>query len=167
MLAGHQFRGQSMPSRLHRLIYVSRSSNVLGEDADAEIHRIVAVSTGKNRTIDVTGLLLAHQGWFLQALEGPSAEVSGLMGRISRDPRHRRVHTLCADMVDERLFNDWNMVGARLGPEADPVLTELGQIARFDAGGLNAAAALQLLVFAADHQRRREREGLGLPRRIA
>ena len=156
-----------MPSHLHRLIYVSRSSNVLGEDAEAAIHRIIAVSMGKNRTIDVTGLLLAHQGWFLQVLEGPSAEISGLMGRISRDTRHREVRTVCSDMVEARLFSDWNMVGARLGPEADPVLTELGQIARFDTGGLKADAALQLLVFAADHQRRREREELGLPRRIA
>ena len=156
-----------MSSHLHRLIYVSRSSNVLGEDADAEVHRIVAVSMGRNRMVDVTGLLLTHQGWFLQVLEGPSAEVSGLMGRILRDTRHRGMRTLSSDMVDTRLFSDWNMVGARLGPEADPVLTELGQIARFDADGLSADAALQLLVFAADYRRDRERQELGLARRIA
>lgn len=156
-----------MPSHLHRLIYVSRTSNVVGEDAEAAIHQIVAASMSNNRTMDVTGLLLAHQGWFLQVLEGPSAEISGLMGRISRDRRHREVRTVSSDMVDTRLFSDWNMVGARLGPEADPVLLELGQIARFDAGGLNAEAALQLLLFAAEHQRRCEREALGLARRIA
>ena len=156
-----------MPSHLHRLIYVSRSSNVVGEDPDAALHQIVAASMSNNRTMDVTGLLLAHQGWFLQVLEGPSAEISGLMGRISRDRRHREVRTVSSDMVETRLFSDWNMVGARLGPEADPVLIELGQIARFDAGGLNAEAALQLLLFAAEHQRRRERAVPGLARRIA
>jgi hypothetical protein len=156
-----------MSSRLHRLIYVSRWTNGLGDDVPAALHRIVAVSMASNRTIDVTGLLLAHEGWFIQVLEGPSAEISGLMGRISRDPRHREVHTLSAGPAERRLFSDWDMAGARLGPEADPILIELGQIARFDGGGLNADAALQLLVFAADHRRASEREALGLARRIA
>lgn len=155
-----------MTSSLHRLIYVSRWTALLGEDLAAALHRIVATSMANNRTIDVTGLLLAHEGWFLQALEGPNAAISGLMGRISSDPRHRNVHTLSAQPAKQRLFSDWNMVGARLGPEADPILTELGQIARFDAGGLDAEATLQLLVFAADHQRAKERQGLGLPRRV-
>ena len=156
-----------MPNGLHRLIYVSRWSNGLGEDVPAALHRIVTASVARNRTIDVTGLLLAHEGWFIQALEGPSAGISGLMERITPDPRHRDVQTIGSDAVEQRLFRDWNMAGAQLGHEADPILLELGQIVRFDAGGLNADAALQLLVFAADHQRRREREGLGLPRRIA
>ena len=110
-----------MSSCLHRLIYVSRWTNGLGEDFQAALHRIVATSLGKNRTIDVTGLLLAQEGWFIQVLEGPSAEISGLMGRISlRDPRHREVHTICAGPAAGRLFSDWNMVGGRPGARGGP-----------------------------------------------
>ena len=153
-----------MSARLQRLVYASRWATVLGEDAEAALHRIVAVSMGRNRTVDITGLLLAHDGWFVQALEGPEIEVLALMLRINRDPRHRGVRILGSGVAEARLFRDWNMVGARLGRDADPLLTELGQIARFDGLGLDAQGALQLLVFAGESQRRREREGLGLGR---
>jgi len=147
-------------SRLHRVVYVSRWSNVLGEDTEAALHRIVAVSIGNNRTCDVTGLLVTHEGWFLQAIEGPEVSVAALIARIVRDPRHRCVRVLSQGPADARLFQDWNMVGARLSPDADPLLVELGQVARFDGHALDAKGALHLLVFAADARRRRERAGL-------
>jgi hypothetical protein len=149
-----------MSARLHRVIYVSRCSNVLGEDAEAALHRIVAGSIGRNRERDITGLLVAHEGWFLQALEGPDTEISALMARIMLDPRHRSVRILGVTVVEARLFQDWSMAGARLGREADPLLIELGQIARFDGHALDAKGALHLLVFAAEARRKRERDDL-------
>ena len=151
-------------SRLHRVVYVSRWSNGLGEDAEAALHRIVAVSIGNNRTSDITGLLVAHEGWFLQAVEGPQTAVTALVARIIRDPRHRCVRVLREGPAEARLFQDWDMAGARLSPEAEPLLVELGQIARFDGYGLDGEAALQLLVFAAEARRRRELANLGLNR---
>lgn len=149
-----------MSARLHRVIYVSRWSNVLGEDAEAALHRIVAGSVGRNRERDITGLLVAHEGWFLQALEGPDTEISALMARIMLDPRHRNVRILGVTAVEARLFQDWSMAGARLGHEADPLLIELGQIARFDGHALDAKGALHLLVFAAEARRKHERNDL-------
>ena len=154
-------------SRLHRVVYVSRWSNVLGEDSEAALHRIVAVSIGNNRTADISGLLVAHEGWFLQVIEGPEPNIAALMARIGKDPRHRGVKVLSHAPAESRLFQDWNMAGARLSPEADPLLVELGQIARFDGNALDAKGALQLLVFAAESRRRRERESLGLDLRSA
>ncbi len=151
-------------SRLHRVVYVSRWSNGLGEDAEAALHRIVAVSIGNNRVSDITGLLVGHEGWFLQAIEGPQAAVSALVARIIRDPRHRCLRMLSEGPAGTRLFQDWDMAGARLSAEADPLLTELGQIARFDGYGLDGKAALRLLVLAAEERRRRERANLGLYR---
>jgi hypothetical protein len=146
-----------MSARLHRVIYVSRWSNVLGEDGEAALHRIVASSIGRNRERGITGLLVTHEGWFLQALEGPDTEISALMARIMLDPRHRNVRILGVTAVEARLFQDWSMAGARLGPDADPLLVELGQIARFDGHALDAKGALHLLVFAAEGRRKRER----------
>ncbi len=154
-------------SRLHRVVYVSRWSNVLGEDAEAALHRIVAVSIGNNRTSDISGLLVAHEGWFLQVIEGPEANIAALIARIAKDPRHRGVKILSQGPVESRMFQDWNMAGAKLTPEADPLLVELGQIARFDGNALDAKGALHLLVFAAETRRRRERESLGLDLRTA
>ncbi len=151
-----------MAARLHRLIYVSRWASGLGEDIAAALRRIVMASMGKNRLSDITGLLLAHEGWFLQALEGPEAAVLSVVARIARDPRHRDLQVLFSGPDEARLFSDWNMAGAKLGPDAEPLLTALGQLARFDGHALDADAALQLLKFAGDSERRIERAGLGL-----
>ena len=153
-----------MAGRLFRLVYASRWANVLGEDIEASIHRIVAASISRNRLADVTGLLLAHDGWFLQALEGPEGQVRGLMDRIGLDRRHRDVRVISASEAPARLFKDWNMAGARLGREADAMLIELGQIARFDGQRLDAIGALGLLIHAGQAERRREMTGLGLQR---
>lgn len=151
-------------SSLYRVIYASRCSNVLGEDAEAALHRIVATSIGNNRQADVSGLLVAHEGWFLQVLEGPEAGVAGVMSRIVRDPRHRGIRVLGEEAAGGRLFQDWNMAAARLSPDADALLVELGQIARFDGHRLDARGALHLLVFAAEARRQRERASLGIAR---
>ena len=151
-----------MSDRLHRLIYVSRWSNGLGDDLEAGLRRIVMTSMGNNRLVDVTGLLVAHEGWFLQVLEGPAPAVSALVARIGRDPRHRELKVLASGPEDARMFQDWNMAGAKLGLDAEPLLTELGQIARFQGHSLDADAALKLLTFAGENERRRERASLGL-----
>ncbi len=153
-----------MAGRLFRLVYASRWANVLGEDIEAALHRIVAASIGRNRLADVTGLLLAHDGWFVQALEGPEDQVRQLMARIGQDRRHREVRVISAASADSRLFKDWNMAGARLGRAADPLLIELGQVARFDAARLDPVGALGLLIHAGEAERRRELKDLGLPR---
>ena len=154
-----------MAGHLHRLLYASRWTNGLGEDVEAASHRIVAASIPNNRLLDVTGLLLAHDGWFLQGLEGPEASVRQLMERIRRDPRHRDVRVISAGPAPSRLFKDWNMAGAKLEREADAMLIELGQIARFDGQRLDAVGALGLLIHAGQAARRRERDSLGLDRR--
>ena len=151
-----------MAGHLHRLVYASRWSNGLGEDVEAAVHRIVAASIHNNRQLDVTGLLMAHDGWFLQALEGPEAGVGQIMERIRSDRRHRDVVMISSGPAPSRLFKDWNMAGAWLGRGADALLIELGQIARFDGQRLDAVGALDLLIHAGEAARRRELEGLGL-----
>ncbi len=151
-----------MAGRLFRLVYASRWANVLGEDIEAALHRIVAASIGRNRLADVTGLLLIHDGWFVQALEGPENQVRQLMEQIRTDPRHREVRVISATSAESRLFKDWNMAGARLGRESEAMLVELGQIARFDAARLDPVGALGLLIHAGEAERRREIAGLGL-----
>ena len=152
-----------MSDQLQRILYVSRWSNGLGEDMGAALHRIVAASAAKNRLADITGLLVAHEGWFLQALEGPPSALSALIVAIGRDPRHRDLRVLQSGPDTVRLFGDWSMAGARLGPETEPLLTELGQLARFDGHGLDADGALQLLMAAAESVR----PGVGLGRNAA
>ena len=139
-----------MSADLHRLIYVSRWANGLGEDIGAALARIVAASIGRNRLANVTGLLLAHEGWFVQALEGQEADVGALVIRIAADPRHRDLKLLFSGPEEARMFEGCPMASARLGAEAEPLLTELGQLARFDGYALDADSATRLLAIAGE-----------------
>jgi hypothetical protein len=63
-----------MPSNaLNRLIYISRSTPEITAQFDAAVQDIVHVSQRNNAAVGVTGMLLASNGWFLQALEGRGA----------------------------------------------------------------------------------------------
>jgi Sensors of blue-light using FAD len=154
-----------MPARLHRVVYVSRWANGLGEDIRAALRRIVTASIAKNRLCDVTGLLLAHEGWFVQALEGPELAVQALTMKIAHDPRHRDVRVVLSAPDEARMFGDWSMAASKLGPECEPLLIEIGQVARFDGHALDADTALRLLMLAGE--RGRESESAGSTRSAA
>lgn len=72
---------------LHRLIYCSRQKLDAG-DEDDQLGAIIRASIRNNREVAVTGLLLLHQDYFVQALEGPAQAVLTTYGRICGDPRH-------------------------------------------------------------------------------
>jgi hypothetical protein len=88
---------------LHRLIYLSTAVGVLRAD---ELDRIFIRSRATNSSAGITGLLLFHEGSFLQMLEGPAAALAGLMLRIRRDRRHTGLITLHTGPCAARTFPD-------------------------------------------------------------
>ena len=89
-----------------RLVYVS-SATVPFDDADLEA--LLEVSRANNARNGITGVLLYHQGSFLQVLEGEPAAVRALHARIRRDPRHHGVLDVLEEHDDERTCPDWAM----------------------------------------------------------
>ena len=63
----------------------------------------------KNQRLDVTGMLLYHQGSFLQVLEGPAAAVDPLLATIGADQRHHKLMLLLRREIEARNFADWKM----------------------------------------------------------
>jgi hypothetical protein len=98
-------------SGLHRLIYVSRAASP--EAMDGEIGEIVAKAAAKNRALAVTGVLLAYDGWFVQALEGSYGTLKPLFDRIAADPRHTDVVLKMVELAPSRLFSRWGMKQGR------------------------------------------------------
>jgi hypothetical protein len=90
-------------SALHRLIYLSSAVGVLRAD---ELDRILLRSKASNSGAGITGLLLFHEGSFLQMIEGPAAGVTSLMQKIRRDKRHGGIITLHSALCAERAFPD-------------------------------------------------------------
>ena len=130
---------------LHRLIYASRQSFAAGMIPDEEIDALIAASIRNNRAAALTGLLLVHDGWFLQALEGPAEAVMTTYQRILNDPRHTESRVVSAGPASAREFGDWNMCARRFSAADDAILDTLSQRAAFDPSTLTEPAALRLL----------------------
>jgi hypothetical protein len=91
---------------LYHLGYVSIATRAMERD---DLVAILTDARRLNSGCSVTGLLLFHHGTFFQLLEGEEADVLATYQRIARDPRHRDIHVLFQEPVDERLFADWSM----------------------------------------------------------
>ena len=129
---------------LHRLIYASVVS-IPAEDLDHQVAAIIRASIRNNRECAVTGLLLVHQGWFIQALEGPAKAVMERYGRIVEDKRHSGAKVLSAGPANEREFADWNMCARKMSAADDAILDALSLRTAFEPAGLTGPAALRLL----------------------
>lgn len=129
---------------LHRIIYASRI-RIADGDLDHEIQAIIRASIRNNRDVAVTGLLLVHDGWFVQALEGPAEATMNIYRRICDDPRHADSKVLAAGPATSREFGDWNMCAHRMNPADDAILATLKVRGGFDPLQLTATSALKLL----------------------
>lgn len=124
---------------LTRMVYRSQASSPDVMDL-LSLSEILGASRRNNPQRALTGLLLAHEGWFLQVLEGQPAYLDLLMRDLALDTRHRDIEILSSAPVTDRLFGDWSMAQARITPA---VRARLGDVA-FEA--LSADAALDLLL---------------------
>ncbi|WP_395673502.1 BLUF domain-containing protein [Phenylobacterium sp.] len=134
-----------MSSRaLHLLIYASRCKVPWG-DQGPEVASILDASIRNNGQADVTGLLLVHDGWFVQALEGPMQAVLTTYGRISADPRHGDCRVLRAGPAQGRSFAEWHMCARALTSADGAILDTLAMRGAFEPHRLTGPQALRLL----------------------
>ncbi len=91
---------------MHRLVYISTARN---SPSLEQLNDILLTSRANNGRAGVSGLLVSGGDRFLQALEGPTAEVLATFDRIKHDPRHFACFLLSSRSVDRRSFGDWAM----------------------------------------------------------
>jgi hypothetical protein len=91
---------------LFQTIYISAAS-VQFKPADLPV--ILAQAREHNLKEDISGLLLFHEGIFVQALEGPRPGIEILMKKISSDARHRNIKPLFQKDIEEKEFDAWAM----------------------------------------------------------
>ncbi|RFZ91242.1 BLUF domain-containing protein [Mucilaginibacter conchicola] len=110
---------------LFYLIYMSRAARKM---RSADLDELMDWCVSRNRSLDVTGMLLfveernALNSWgrFVQVLEGPEETVRNLYNSIRKDSRHREVTELFTYTVGRRNFPDWSMGFKRLAREELP-----------------------------------------------
>ncbi len=132
--ARHSRVGVKVPYQ--RLVYRSRAVGL--DDRRSELSRILAVSSRNNAARGMTGALTLCGNTYIQALEGPPAEIEHLMGVLATDPRHRDIQVLGRWRASRRLFCGWAMANAPLTTAcADTRLT-----LEVKGGGLEVAGLL-------------------------
>ncbi|MFN3536951.1 MAG: BLUF domain-containing protein [Brevundimonas sp.] len=128
-------------SQLCRAIYISQAVGLAGASL-LSVAEILGVSERNNRRDRLTGVLLAHDGWFLQALEGARVDIDRLMTRLQRDPRHTAIRMLGFETIEERAFPEWSMGQILVTPRLTPL------VSRQPLDTLTAGSAYALLVAA-------------------
>ncbi len=88
------------------LVYVSVASKLM---SDAELKALLDTARRVNARLNVTGMLLYRDGFFVQALEGEAEVVDNLFAKISRDERHTNVLTVYRNPIETRAFGEWSM----------------------------------------------------------
>jgi len=110
--------GQGVASKsLIQIVYVS---SAVVPFSDIDLEELLKVSKGNNGRCGVSGLLLYHEGNFMQLLEGPKLQVEALEARIVRDPRHRGYICLLQRQIEQATFAGWSMGFRRLKKEDFP-----------------------------------------------
>jgi hypothetical protein len=141
-------------SGLQRLIYASRQNLPPDAPLDEVVSDIIQASIRNNRERAITGLLLVHEGWFVQALEGPGPAVRERYERIAADPRHADARVLEIEPALARTFGDWNMCARTLSDADDALLDALAERESLAPERLDARNALRLLKAVRDIQGR-------------
>ncbi len=110
---------------IHQLIYTSRRADDL---SDAALDALLVRARENNARHDLTGVLVCAHGEFMQVLEGPQAEVEGLLERIVVDRRHEDVRLVLRRDVAARDFAGWHM--ALRDTRANPLVADC-ELSRF------------------------------------
>lgn len=104
-----------------QLLYRSESLN--GADSALQMSDILVEARPNNARHDITGVLTAVGGNFVQIVEGPENAIDGLLARLLRDRRHRHLVVLERRSAVSRAFGDWDMVSPRLAPTELALMT--------------------------------------------
>jgi len=123
-------------AKLERLVY---GSTATGHTDNLLSMATILAESGRNNVRDgLSGALAAHEGRFIQVIEGSADAIDGLLRRLTADPRHKDIVIFGRDPVEHRLFDDWVMANARITlalrtvldgmmraqtPSAEPVVT--------------------------------------------
>lgn len=92
--------------RIFQVVYISSAVSAFSAE---ELVGLLKKSRERNERQGVTGVLLYHDGNFMQLLEGSEQDVRATYARIQADQRHHGCLLLLERTVEGRLFPDWSM----------------------------------------------------------
>jgi hypothetical protein len=91
---------------LYCLVYTSSSNQEMSDD---NLKDLLKKSRLKNETLNINGILLYLDPFFIQILEGEEAIVNESFNIIKQDSRHQKVTVIYKKPIEERSFSNWTM----------------------------------------------------------
>ena len=88
------------------LIYFSTSSYLY---THKELVDLLKLSRRKNGALNITGMMIYHEGAIIQILEGEAVHVRELYQKISKDSRHKNLLKVIDTSIENRSFTGWSM----------------------------------------------------------
>lgn len=145
-------RRRSEEAGCHRLIYYSTANPENPRPLNELLEQVQISGAQRKATMDVTGILFAHDGRFLSVLEGPKDNVRQVYGAISCDRRHASLSIISDQPAPARHFPDWSVCCGLFQSDAGMVGDEPALKGGFHPEGLSPASALGLLSVMRDLQ---------------
>lgn len=127
---------------LVRLVYVSYANSAMSEK---EIGEILEKSKANNGKMNISGVLMYSDRYFLQCLEGERKDVNKTYLRIAADTRHSRCMQIEYSQVDSRLFTNWSMEYVAYNGVADQLFEKYSENGMFMPYEFSAGQAVGLL----------------------
>ncbi|TVQ80005.1 MAG: BLUF domain-containing protein [Bradymonadales bacterium] len=88
------------------ILYTSLAKSDLSE---ADLKSILEEARSTNQKLEITGILLKRNGYFIQLLEGPVSHVKKVYAKIIADKRHSNIQLLLESAAPQRIFPGWHM----------------------------------------------------------
>lgn len=95
---------------MYQIVYTSSANR---DFSAADLNTLLRAARTRNKALGVTGMMVFHDGIFLQALEGEDRAVNEIFARIRTDPRHGDLAELHRGHgAEQRVFGDWPLAFA-------------------------------------------------------
>jgi hypothetical protein len=88
----------------HTICYISKAVDELDETG---VKNIFSTTLRNNSKDNITGILVFHEGNFLQVLEGKKKKLVKLFAKIFEDNRHHRILTVIDHFNKRRIFETY------------------------------------------------------------
>lgn len=91
---------------MRAIAYISRATRSFGPEA---LDALLVDARGFNAGVDVSGVLLFHDGRFFQYVEGLEPGISDVYRRICQSSLHTLIEKLLDTAMPRRYFDAWHM----------------------------------------------------------
>lgn len=132
--------------RLLMLVHLLYVSQPVGPITSTVTSSILKVSTPRNKSENITGVLCQGSGLYMQILEGERSKINNLYSLIKEDRRHKNVELILFEDIKKRQYGQWSMALVHLSKDDPLVQMKHPEFDPYAATGEDAMNLMQDLI---------------------